>query len=92
MKKLSILIFIILCSISLVFANGENEHDESMEQMDSQTSEHSMHEGAGISHQLQMILPFSHFAEKHWFAGIMLVFMWISLVYGVFSILKTFKK
>jgi len=78
---------LIACSLPLVFANGEGSHDEGFgdddghdEMMEEMVSGHSMG-GSGMTHQLQMILPFSHFGEGHWFAGIMLVLMWLSLVY-----------
>ena len=102
MKKIIILICVLLISISMVFANGEGSHDGEDdgfsdddghdEMLQEMVAEHSMHEGSGMSHQLQMILPFSHFAEKHWFAGIMLVLMWLALVYAGYDLFAKKKK
>jgi hypothetical protein len=40
------------------------------------------HSGSRLSHQVQMVLPFSHFVEGHWFAGIVLTLLWISILFS----------
>jgi hypothetical protein len=103
MKKGIVFIIMVLLSLSLVFANGEGSHgeddghDELVKQMESDmeqnsNSGHSMEGEMGFSHQMQMILPFSHLQEGHWFAGIMLILMWLSLVYVGYQLTQKFKK
>ena len=92
MKKLIMLMCVVLLSLSMVYANGNDTHEDGFghddghdEMVEEMVSDHSLH-GSGFTHQLQMILPFSHFSEGHWFAGIMLVLMWLALVYAGYDL------
>lgn len=45
-------------------------------------------EGYGIGAQLSELLPFVHYSEGHWFAAILSVVLWVSLIYALYSLWK----
>lgn len=71
-KFVLFLIFSIMLMASFVYANGA--HDGGVE------------EDPGIRHQFEEILPFHHFAESHIFAGIILIVLWVSFFYLVYTL------
>ena len=49
----------------------------------------SLADGGGeFSHQLEEIFPFEHVGEGHWFAFIVLLILWISFIYNVYTFIK----
>lgn len=71
-KLILVLIFGIMLTASFVYANGA--HDGGVE------------EDLSIRHQFEDILPFHHFAESHIFAGIVLIVLWVSFFYLVYTL------
>ncbi|OGE84558.1 MAG: hypothetical protein A2846_02350 [Candidatus Doudnabacteria bacterium RIFCSPHIGHO2_01_FULL_49_9] len=51
-----------------------------------------MAEDLSISHQIEELSPFTHFGEEHWFAGTILIILWLSLAYTVYSLIERFNK
>jgi len=49
-------------------------------------------EDTSISHQIEELSPFTHFGEEHWFAGTILIILWLSLAYTVYSLIERFNK
>lgn len=57
---------------SFVYANGA--HDGGAE------------EDTGIRHQFEETLPFHHFAENNIFGGIVLIVLWASFLYSIYTL------
>jgi hypothetical protein len=98
--KFGTTLLILLFTLSLGMAHGDDDghdsmvleiEDESNEEHMSHDSGHSMSGESSLSHQLQMILPFTHLEEGHWLAGSLLFIMWISFIYVIFSFIKRTK-
>lgn len=49
-------------------------------------------ENPSVSHQLQELLPFEHLEHGHWFAVVLSILLWASLVYTAYSLIQKFKK
>ena len=79
-KSIFVLVFVVLLAalIPLVLANGA--HNTSHE------------EDTSIGHQFEEILPFHHFGEAHAFAGLILILLWVSFFYMVYSIFQALRK
>jgi len=45
-----------------------------------------------IGQQLQEFLPFEHLGHGHWFAVVLSVVLWASLLYTVYSFIQKFRK
>lgn len=45
-----------------------------------------------IGYQLGEMMPFEHFGEGHWFAAILSIIFWVSLVYTIYSLIQKFRK
>lgn len=56
------------------------------------TFANGMEENPSVAHQLEELLPFEHLEHGHWFAVILSVLLWISLVYTIYSLVKKTKK
>lgn len=59
----------------LVLANGGDNHEEDI----------------SINHQIEELLPFEHFGEGHWFAFVLSIILWLSLIYAIFSLIQRFR-
>lgn len=49
-------------------------------------------EDPSIIHQLEEFLPFEHLEHDHWFAVVLSVLLWASLVYTAYSLVQKFRK
>ncbi len=49
-------------------------------------------EESGLGHQMEELMPFSHMGEEHYYAVIVSVILWASLVYTIYSLLMKMKK
>ena len=45
-----------------------------------------------VGQQLKEFLPFEHLEHGHWFAVILSIILWASLVYTAYSLINKFKK
>jgi hypothetical protein len=87
--RMIVCIFLIVIIASMVTANGEGSHDEpGHDEMESMASHDMSYSGSSFSHQVQMVLPFSHFGEGHWFAGVVLSILWIVLILSIVKMWK----
>lgn len=54
---------------------------------------HGTHEeDPSITHQLEELLPFEHLEHGHWFAVILSILLWASLVYAIYSLIQKIRK
>ena len=49
-------------------------------------------EDPGIAHQFEEFLPFEHLEHGHWFAVILSILLWASLIYATYSLVNKFRK
>lgn len=75
-KSFAIVLFVIAMSPLTLAHTGE------------QVTTTGHQEEAGLSHEFQDILPFHHFAEGHGFASVMLILLWASFFYTLYSIFR----
>lgn len=49
-------------------------------------------ENLSITHQLEEFLPFEHLEHGHWFAVVLSIILWASLIYTIYSLVQKFRK
>lgn len=49
-------------------------------------------EDPSIAHQFEEFLPFEHLEHGHWFAVVLSVILWTSLIYTIYSLVQKFRK
>jgi len=45
-----------------------------------------------VGQQLQEFLPFEHLGHGHWFAVVLSIVLWASLLYTVYSLIQKFRR
>ena len=45
-------------------------------------------EDSSVSDQFNELQPFSHLSEGHWFAFILSLLLWLSLIYTIYSLVQ----
>ncbi len=77
----------------------EAEHVEKMFVSAGSEKEHMAHEELGapkesenLSQQFRKFLPFEHLAESHWFAVVLSILLWASLIYTAYALIQKFRK
>lgn len=73
-KFILVPIFVIMSMMLLVYANGTHNGD--------------LEEDTSIRHQFEELNPLHHFAENHVFAGIVLIVLWFSLFYLIYTLIQ----
>lgn len=49
-------------------------------------------EDPSITHQLEEFLPLEHLEHGHWFAAVLSILLWASLIYIIYSFIQKFRK
>lgn len=68
-----------------VLAEAEKEHVEHV-------TNNAQEESPSIAQQVEELLPFEHLEQGHWFAIILSILLWASLVYAIYSLINKFRK
>jgi hypothetical protein len=100
MKKIILFGIISLLLLSIVSANGDDDHSGEDHQMDMAAEmasnmegmDHSMHERISFLSQFSMVLPFSHFSAGRWWAGSIIILLWLGFFCGLLSQFSKGKK